>query len=136
MRKIDKIDSKESQSLQATFNVLIENELNAIGKLPPNLADRAMGLLEKSLEHKKQTDQSIIELERLNLCIEETNTRKYHFWSGLGVVCYFVLNALVFSGAVFLAYFDKTTESIMALAFVFVNFAPKVLKEWKKYKGR
>lgn len=42
----------------------MENELNAIGKLPEPLAQRAMNLLEKTAEYKMQIDREILELER------------------------------------------------------------------------
>lgn len=42
----------------------MENELNAIGKLPKPLANRAFALLEKTAEHKMQMDKEIIELEK------------------------------------------------------------------------
>lgn len=42
----------------------MENELNAIGKLPEPLAQRTMNLLEKTAEYKMQIDREILELER------------------------------------------------------------------------
>ncbi len=45
-------------------NIFIENELNAISKMPDSLAQRAFDLVEKTAEHRMQIDKEIIELER------------------------------------------------------------------------
>ncbi|QYH11314.1 hypothetical protein A0056_005485 [Campylobacter jejuni] len=45
----------------------MENELNAIGKLPKDLADRIVAMLEKSLEYKKDNDNKILDLENKNI---------------------------------------------------------------------
>lgn len=52
-------------------NILIENELNAIGKLPPDLADRAMALLEKSANARIENDKAMIDLEKQNIELQE-----------------------------------------------------------------
>lgn len=59
---------KDKNDISANFtqNILIENELNAIGKLPYDLANRAMILLEKTTEHKMEIDNKIIDLEQGN----------------------------------------------------------------------
>lgn len=73
------IQKKKTQASQVPFthfnqNILIENELNAIGKLPPDLAHRAMTLLENSANAKIENDKAIIALEKQNLDLQELDT--------------------------------------------------------------
>ena len=57
--KVEKQENQNKENPSQTFNTqlnfLMENELNAIGKLPKDLADRIVTMLEKSLEYKKIT---------------------------------------------------------------------------------
>ncbi|WP_185157404.1 hypothetical protein [Campylobacter hepaticus] len=50
------------QTFNTQFNFLMENELNAIAKLPSDLANRTMTMLERSLEYKKDNDNKILDL--------------------------------------------------------------------------
>lgn len=113
-------------------NILIENELNAIGKLPPDLADRAMTLLEKSANARIENDKAIIDLEKQNIELQELDTKKYYTWSGFGMLGFFAVSILSLVGGVFLAYFDKTTKSYIAFAIAFANLTPKLLKELRR----
>ncbi|HHW4172445.1 TPA: hypothetical protein ACUVF7_001805 [Campylobacter coli] len=51
----------------------MENELNAIGKLPKDLADGIVTMLEKSLEYKKDNDNKILDLENKNIEIRKND---------------------------------------------------------------
>ncbi|RDU51717.1 hypothetical protein CQA49_08110 [Helicobacter sp. MIT 00-7814] len=128
------IKSEKSQNIDfnAQFNILIENELNAISKLNPRLANRAMKLLEDSLEHRKQCDKEIIELEKTNQKMQELETRKYYFWTGFGVFGFFFVFVLALCLGAFLAYFDKTIEAMIVFAIGFINILPKILRELRK----
>lgn len=134
MANIQNKKSKESpQSLSTHFNaILIENELNAIGKLPSDLADRAMTLLEHSTKAKIENDKAIVDLEKKNLDLQELDTDKYYFWSGFGMLGFFAVSVFALVGGVILAYFDKTTESYVAFTIALINLAPKLLKELKR----
>ena len=116
-------------------NILIENELNAIGKLPPDLADRACPCLSKA-NAKIENDKAIIQLEKQNLDLQELDTRKYYAWSAFGMIGFFAISILSLIGGIFLAYFDKTTESYIAFAIAVINIAPKLLKEFIKQLRR
>lgn len=61
----------------------MENELNAIGKLPKDLADRIVAMLEKSLEYKKDNDNKILDLENKNIEMRKKDIKSYHFWNGI-----------------------------------------------------
>ena len=63
-------------------NVFMENELNAIAKLPEPLAEWAMTLLEKTSEHKMQVDKEILELERQE---QKNRTSSMRWFYGLQV---------------------------------------------------
>lgn len=66
-KKEDKNTEIPSQTFNTQLNFLMENELNAIGKLPKDLADRIVTMLEKSLEYKKDNDNKILDLENKNI---------------------------------------------------------------------
>ncbi|MDE5592194.1 MAG: hypothetical protein K2I63_04505 [Helicobacter sp.] len=68
----------------------MENELNAIAKLPEPLAERAMNLLEKTSEHKKQMDKEIIELEKQEQKNRTSNNRWFYALQGLGAIAAFI----------------------------------------------
>ncbi len=57
-------DRKPHNQLNIQNNIFMGNELDAMGRLPEPLADRAMSLFEKTTEHKMQMDKEIIELEK------------------------------------------------------------------------
>ena len=81
LRKNDSLDNTNPQNqLNIQNNIFMENELNAIGRLPEPLAQRAMDLLEKTSEHKMQIDKEIIQLEK-----QEQKNRKniMHWFYGL-----------------------------------------------------
>ena len=128
--KIQKKD--EPTQLSANFNILIENELNAIGKLPPDLANRAMDLLQESTHHRMQCDDKIIALEEKNLDLQELDTRKYYNYSLFGIIFFFLVSIIGIIGGVFLAYYDKSTESYIAFAIAFINLTPKLIKTLRK----
>ncbi|PAF41133.1 hypothetical protein BJI48_09010 [Helicobacter sp. 11S02596-1] len=93
----------------------MENELNTIGKLPSDLANRAMVLLEKTTDHKMNIDHKIIALEENNQKMTQYDMRKFYFWSGFGIVCAY---ALIFSSigvCIFLAYNDKPLTAIVSI---------------------
>ncbi|HGH3987092.1 TPA: hypothetical protein ACJISN_001765 [Campylobacter coli] len=62
-----------SQTFNTQLNFLMENELNAIGKLPKDLADGIVTMLEKSLEYKKDNDNKILDLENKNIEIRKND---------------------------------------------------------------
>lgn len=68
----------------------MENELNAIGKLPEPLANRAFALLEKTAEHKMQMDKEIIELEKQEQKNRVSDSRWFYRLQGLGAVTAFI----------------------------------------------
>lgn len=68
----------------------MENELNAIGKLPEPLANRAFALLEKTAEHKMQIDKEIIELEKQEQKNRVSDNRWFYCLQGLGAVTAFI----------------------------------------------
>ncbi|EAJ3000912.1 hypothetical protein DCO15_09460, partial [Campylobacter coli] len=72
-----------SQTFNTQLNFLMENELNAIGKLPKDLAGRIVTMLEKSLEYKKDNDNKILDLENKNIEIRKKDIKSYHFWNGI-----------------------------------------------------
>ena len=129
---------KESQAdarLNANFNILIENELNAIGKLPPDLADRAMSLLEESMRHKMRCDDEINALEKQNLALKELDIRKYYNWSAFGMVGFFLFATIALIGGIVLAYYDKPTESYIAFGIAGASFMPRFVTEIRKLLG-
>ena len=54
-KKEDKNTEIPSQTFNTQLNFLMENELNAIGKLPKDLADRIVAMLENLQSIKKIT---------------------------------------------------------------------------------
>lgn len=64
----------------------MENELNAIGKLPESLAQRAMDLLEKTAEHKMQIDKGILELEKQEQKNRKSSMNWFYGLQGLGAI--------------------------------------------------
>ena len=95
-----------------------------------------MSLLEKSANAKIENDKAIIQLEKQNLDLQELDTRKYYAWSAFGMIGFFAISILSLIGGIFLAYFDKTTESYIAFAIAVINIAPKLLKEFIKQLRR
>lgn len=71
-------------------NIFIENELNAISKMPDSLAQRAFDLVEKTAEHRMQIDKEIIELERQEQKNRASHTRWFYALQGLGAITAFV----------------------------------------------
>lgn len=130
--KVQKESVQADARLNANFNILIENELNAIGKLPPDLAERAMSLLEESMHHKMRCDDEIVAVEKQNLALKELEIRKYYNWSAFGMVCFFLFSIIALIGGVVLAYYDKPTESYIAFGIASVSFMPKFIKEMRK----
>ncbi|WP_276882261.1 hypothetical protein [Campylobacter cuniculorum] len=124
--------SNQRTSISQIYNTqfVIETELDAIGKLSkesPELADRAMKLLEESLEHRKCNDKQILSLEQQNLKIKEKNFRSFHFWNGFAMISHFIITCLFWSGGIYLlingyelgAYFNFALGGILP-------FLPKI----------
>lgn len=131
-----KQENQNKETSQQTFNTqlnfLMENELNAIGKLPPDLADRAMKILEKSLEDRKDTDNKILELERQNLNIKEKDVKAYHFWNGFGMVS-FVGITCVFAGAgIYLITNKYDVAGYFSFAVGVLTLLPRIIDSFKK----
>lgn len=83
-------DTKPQNHINIQNNVIMSNELDAIGRLPEPLAHRAMNLLEKATEHKMQMDKEIIELEKTEQKHRESNSRLSYILQGFGVLTSFV----------------------------------------------
>ena len=89
-------DTNPQNQLNIQNNIFMENELNAIGKLPEPLAQRAMNLLEKTAEHKMQIDKEILELERQEQKNRLSDMRWFYSLQGLGAItaAIFILGSL------------------------------------------
>lgn len=71
---------KETQvTYNAQFNLLIENELNAISKMNPEYADKAFDLLNKTIEYRNANDREVIELEKREITIKEADNKRFYF---------------------------------------------------------
>lgn len=79
-------DTNPGNQLNIQNNIFMENELNAISKLPEHLAQRAMNLLEKTAEHKMQIDREILELERQEQKNRVSDRRWFYSLQGLGAI--------------------------------------------------
>lgn len=124
---------KDKNDISANFtqNILIENELNAIGKLPYDLANRAMILLEKTTEHKMEIDNKIIDLEQGNQQITKDEMNKFYFWSGFGVVCTYLIIFCSIFACIFLAYNDQTMTAIIGIIPGILTSATQLLKMFR-----
>lgn len=124
---------KDKNDISANFtqNILIENELNAIGKLPYDLANRAMILLEKTTEHKMEIDNKIIDLEQGNQQITKDEMNEFYFWSGFGVVCTYLIIFCSIFACIFLAYNDQTMTAIIGIIPGILTSATQLLKMFR-----
>ena len=78
--------TKPQNHINIQNNIVMSNELDAIGRLPKPLADRAMNLLEKTTEHKMQTDREVIEIEKKEQKNRENYMYKFYTLQSLGVL--------------------------------------------------
>lgn len=83
-------NANPQNQLNIQNNIFMENELNAIGKLPEPLANRAFALLEKTAEHKMQIDKEIIELEKQEQKNRASDSRWFYCLQGLGAITAFI----------------------------------------------
>lgn len=131
-----KQENQNKEASQQTFNTqlnfLMENELNAIGKLPPDLADRAMKILEKSLEYRKDTDDKILNLEQQNLNIRKKDMKAYRFWNGFGMVSFLVITCVFAGAGVYLITSGYNTAGYFVFAFEALTLLPKIIDSFKK----
>lgn len=137
MGKIAKSENKsEHNNINATynaqFNILMESELNAISKLPPELATRAMNILEETSRHRMKIDEKIVSLEETNQAMKDSERKSFYFWSGLGVVVYCFIALVSLFSALFLFYLEKYNEGLVMLFIGGLNLLPKVIKSLKK----
>lgn len=127
-----KKNNKADTPFNAQFNVLIENELNAISKIPPEYIERAFNLLEQSLEHKKQIDNEIINLENRELDIKQEDTKKYYFWSGAGILLSNTISLAALIAGIALSFYGYEVQSFIAFGIFALNALPKILKAFRK----
>ena len=114
------------------FNLLMENEFNAISKMRPEYADKAFELLNKTIDFRNANDKEIIELEKRNLKISEDDNRRFYFWSGFGMVVASIISTTALVGGIILGVNGYNTESIIAFLVAAFNIAPKFIQSFKK----
>lgn len=83
-------DRNPHNQLNIQNNIFMGNELDAMGRLPEPLADRAMSLFEKTTEHKMQMDKEIIELEKAEQKDRRSNMHWFYSLQGLGALSAFI----------------------------------------------
>lgn len=121
-------------AIKAQLNVLMPNELNAIANMPEPLADRAMTILEKSLEYRKENDDKIIELEKKNLQIKERDIIGTHLLNALGMISFLSMVLIsLFVGI------DLTKESLETAAYFSFSIGilalfPRIIDSIRKKK--
>ena len=121
-------------SIKAQLNVLVPNELNAIANLPEPLADRAMSILEKSLEYRRENDKSIIELESKNLQIKESDIKTTHLLNAFGMVSFLVMVLTSLFVGVFLMQKDMPTASYFSFSIGILALFPRIIDSIRKKK--
>ena len=136
---IKKKEENKQESIVTQFNqqnnILVENELNAIGKLnqiSPELADRAMTQWEKSLAHRNECDKRVIALEENEQKMREKETSLYYGWTGFGMIAFYVFSLIVFGGGVWLTIEDHPLQGLGAMGFSFIFTLPRIYRELKK----
>ncbi|MBZ7942824.1 MULTISPECIES: hypothetical protein [Campylobacter] len=133
VKKENKNKEIPSQTFNTQLNFLMENELNAIGKLPsPDLQNRAMTVIEKSLEYKKDNDNKILDLENKNLEIKKKDMQSYHFWNGFGMISFLIITCLFEGAGVYLITNGYDTGSYFSFAIGILPFLPKIIDSIKK----
>lgn len=136
---IKKKEENKQESVLTQFNqqnnILVENELNAIAKLhhaSPELADRAMKLLETNIEHRNQCDKEVIAIEKQEQNMREKDMKSYYRWIGFGSVASYIFPLVIFGGGVWLTMNGYTNQGWGAIGFSFVFSSPKILGSFKK----
>ncbi|WP_279177014.1 hypothetical protein [Campylobacter insulaenigrae] len=119
------------QTFNTQFNFLMENELNAIAKLPSDLADRTMTMLEKSLEYKKDNDNKILDLENKNLEIRREDIKSYHLWNGFGMVSFLLITIASISVGLYLILNGHNDGAYFSFILGVLALLPKVFDSIK-----
>ncbi|RDU58765.1 hypothetical protein [Helicobacter marmotae] len=83
-------NANPQNQLNIQNNIFMENELNAIRKLPEPLANRAFALLEKTAEHKMQMDREILELEKQEQKNRVSDSHWFYRLQSLGAITAFI----------------------------------------------
>ncbi|EJG3304318.1 hypothetical protein M9128_001280 [Campylobacter coli] len=120
-----------SQTFNTQLNFLMENELNAIGKLPKDLADRIMTMLEKSLEYKKDNDNKILDLENKNIEIRKKDIKSYHFWNGFGMVSFLLITITSICAGLYLILNGHNEGAYFAFILGALTLLPKIIDSKK-----
>lgn len=128
MPKTPKASQDSDIAIKAQFNVLMPNELNAIGNLPEPLADRAMSILEKSLEYRKDNDDKVIELEKVNLNIKAKDLKATHFLNALGIISFICIVLVSLALGVFLMKEDMQTASYFSFSVAILALFPRIIE--------
>ncbi|EJN3952352.1 hypothetical protein NP622_000458 [Campylobacter jejuni] len=120
-----------SQTFNTQLNFLMENELNAIGKLPKDLADRIVTMLEKSLEYKKDNDNKILDLENKNIEIRKKDIKSYHFWNGFGMVSFLLITITSICVGLYLILNGHNEGAYFAFILGALTLLPKIIDSIK-----
>jgi len=120
------------QQLNIQQNVFMENEINAICKLPEPLAERAMILLEKNVEYQRHISEEIIELERQEQKNRQSDMKSFYVLQGLGAISAFLVIMVCIGLFVYLVLNDKPYPWIPAIPAIIT--AVVKLGGIKKYK--
>ncbi|HEG0354483.1 TPA: hypothetical protein SB347_000485 [Campylobacter coli] len=120
-----------SQTFNTQLNFLMENELNAIGKLPKDLADRIVTMLEKSLEYKKDNDNKILDLENKNIEIRKKDIKSYHFWNGFGMVSFLLITITSICVGLYLILNGHNKGAYFAFILGALTLLPKIIDSIK-----
>lgn len=110
MRKLkNPAQEKSNISLnnQIQNNFFIDTEINAISKLSPELADRAMSILENSLKHKIDIDNKIIQGEDYEQKARILNMKLIHWYNFIGQFIAFLLTFAGVAGTTTLLILNK-----------------------------
>ncbi|HDZ5094495.1 TPA: MnhB domain-containing protein [Campylobacter jejuni] len=119
------------QTFNTQLNFLMENELNAIGKLPKDLADRIVTMLEKSLEYKKDNDNKILDLENKNIEIRKKDIKSYHFWNGFGMVSFLLITIISIGVGLYLILNGHNEGGYFAFILGVLALSPKIIDSIK-----
>ncbi|HDZ4931866.1 TPA: MnhB domain-containing protein [Campylobacter jejuni] len=130
-KKEDKNTEIPSQTFNTQLNFLMENELNAIGKLPKDLADRIVTMLEKSLEYKKDNDNKILDLENKNIEIRKKDIKSYHLWNGFGMVSFLLITIISIGVGLYLILNGHNEGGYFAFILGVLALSPKIIDSIK-----
>lgn len=123
------------KTFNTQLNVLMESELNAMSKLSPELANRVMDVIERSLEYKKDTDNQILNLEKENLKIKEKDMRYFHTFNFLGLISFILIFLSSLGVGTYLLQRGYETAAYFSYIVALLSILPKFISSFSNKKS-